>query len=332
MAGAWTYWRCAHLQLIGAACAMVLMGSALAREPSIESHSTVLRSQTLDSRVLGRPFAFSIYLPPGYDAVAGGRYPLLYLLHGTDGDENDWLDHGHLADTADRLIHEGRIRPMIVVMPAGGNGWYVDNPDRGGEGLWAKAFTEELIPAIDARFETLPVREERGIGGLSMGGYGAVHLALSRPDLFTVIVSLSGALFLPDQPLSSEDVIDLHGAFGRPFDRARFEALNVFALIPRLAAAASSPAIYLASGDRDSFDLDQNTALFYVALKRAGIVSILHIRKGAHDWPFWASEAERVLRFASKHFAPADTPGIASVDTSCADPDAGEDACPALSH
>ena len=107
---------------------------------------------------------------------------------------------------------------MVVVTPAAGNSWYVDNADAGGAGYYATAFLDELIPYIDSRFATLGRREGRAIAGLSMGGYGALRYALDRPDLFCAVASLSGALFKPRQRLDEDDIEDLHGAFGDPFE------------------------------------------------------------------------------------------------------------------
>jgi enterochelin esterase family protein len=250
----------------------------------------------MPSRFLPAPLAFSVSLPDGY-GKDGRRYPVLYLLHGTDGDENDWLDAGHLAQTADALIASGKVPPMIVVTPAAGNSWYVDNADPGGAGLYASAFLDELIPYVDSRFATLGRREGRAIAGLSMGGYGALRYALDRPDLFCAVASLSGALFKPRQRLDADDIEDLHGAFGDPFDRARFDAASVFPLVDRVAKVATPPAIYLASGDQDWYNLDENTAKFYLALKKAGVRASLRIRDGGHDWDFWSRELGPVLRF-----------------------------------
>ena len=278
------------------ACLVVALLLVLLAHGQARAASEVRRGLTMPSRLLPAPLAFSVYLPDGYGTGAR-RYPVLYLLHGTDGDENDWLDAGQLARTADSLIASGKIPPMVVVTPAAGNSWYVDNADAGGAGYYATAFLDELIPYIDSRFATLGRREGRAIAGLSMGGYGALRYALDRPDLFCAVASLSGALFKPRQRLDEDDIEDLHGAFGDPFDRARFDAGSVFQMIDQVAKSAEPPAIYLASGDQDWFDLDENTAKFYLALKKAGVRASLRIRDGGHDWAFWSRELAPVLRF-----------------------------------
>ncbi|MEK0083030.1 alpha/beta hydrolase [Benzoatithermus flavus] len=264
--------------------------------------SEVERSLTMPSRILGKPLRFSVYFPDGYAQRKDGPYPVLFLLHGTDGNENDWLDLGHLQQTADDLIRRGKIPPMLIVTPDAGNSWYVDNADAGRGGLYASAFLGELVPFVDARFDTVGDRRGRAIAGLSMGGFGALRLVLARPDLFVAAASLSGALFMPDEPLTPADIADLHGAFGTPFERARLERNDPFRMLGGL-ACAEAPAIYLASGAQDGFRLDEATASFYLALKRAGIPSSLRIRSGGHDWKFWSDELGPTLRFIARAFA-----------------------------
>ena len=203
---------------------LIALALTLLLAPAAEAASTVLKAQHLPSRLLGRAIDYNVYLPDGYDSDAGRRYPVLYLLPGTDSVPDDWLHLAHLQALADRMIAAGRVAPLLIVMPDAGNSWYVDNPDPGGDGPVATAYLTELIPGIEARYRALGRRDGRAIAGLSMGGFGAIHLGFLRPDLFAAIASMSGALYLENQPLTRENIEDLHGAFGRPFSRERFEA------------------------------------------------------------------------------------------------------------
>lgn len=272
------------------------------------ANSRVERGLTAPSAVLGHDVGLAVYLPPGYGTPHDRRYPVVYLLHGTQGGGEDWLDAGGLQAIADQLILDREIPPLIIVTPDAGNSWYVDNLDDGGTGPWATAFIDDLIPWVDRRYHTIAKREGRGIAGLSMGGYGALRFALTRPDLFAAVASLSGAIFLPNQNLTADDIADLYGAFGDPFDRQRFEAENLFQLVPRLSRAEQRPEIYIASGDRDDFDLEENALYFYLALKRAGIRASLRIREGGHNWQYWASELPPALRFLGGVLAAATPP------------------------
>ena len=128
---------------------------------------------------------------------------VVYLLHGYSGKSDDWFTWGNLGPILDRAIAEGRIPPMIVVTPGFDNAWYVDNPDEGGFGLVATALATDLVKTIDRTLPTANCRQGRAIGGLSMGGWGAVLQGIDHPDLYVGVMSFSGALH---QPLKDVDV------------------------------------------------------------------------------------------------------------------------------
>ena len=274
--------------------------------PSL-ADSQILRDQSAHSEALGGPLDYSLYLPPSYK---GGelRFPTIYLLHGYGGGASDWLDAGGLAATADRLIAQGRIPETIVVMPALGNNWYVDNPDPGGVAA-ETALATDLREHIDQRYRTLPRRESRAIAGLSMGGYGAIRLALHRPDLYVAAASLSGAILTDLAP--GEQVtglqLELFGpVFGKPFDPARFNAANVFAPLSRFDDPAEVPPIYLASGDDDYFGLHHGAMALFAAMEARGNRVELRITDGGHTWELWAKSLPDALIFLGAQLAPAE--------------------------
>lgn len=144
----------------------------------------------------------SIYLPPGYDSSSTKRYPVVYLLHGiTDSDET-WTkpwdkDDGFatLQDLMNRGIAEGRFGEMIVVMPnentkAFGS-FYVNSTVTGN---WEDFTARELVSYIDGKYRTLAKSESRGVGGHSMGGYGAITLAMKNPTVFSITYGMNAAL------------------------------------------------------------------------------------------------------------------------------------------
>src|SRR5579859_3950406 len=141
------------------------------------SASTVI-SRSFHSEALVRDWAYTIYLPTGYRHDAA-RIPVLYLLHGNNGDANDWLTQGHLQTTADALIERKDIPPVAIVMPQGGTDWYVDRKER-----METAFFDDLLPEIEAHYAVSTQRSARMIGGVSMGGFGALRYALTRPERF----------------------------------------------------------------------------------------------------------------------------------------------------
>jgi len=241
------------------------------------------------SPILGRPIPYAVYTPFPSPAE-GERWPVVYFLHGTSGQDGDWFTWGNLAPILDRAIAEGRIPPLVVVAPGLGDSWYVDSPDPGGFGRIDTALATDLVAAIDASLPTAACRAGRAIGGNSMGGWGAVLQVLNHPDTYAAALSFSGALH---QPLSRDDrrlpwVADLFAnVFGTPFDMARFNGANPFNRINRLKTAAEQPAFYLTIGDGDFPDLIEASVLFHTRLRAIGADSTLRIGPGRHYWDTW---------------------------------------------
>lgn len=147
-----------------------------------------------------------VYTPPGYNTYDHRtRYPVLYLLHGFGGNHNYYRGLYGLAETMDELINSGEIEPMIVVTPNAssnlGGGFYTNSPDtlagypgQSFGGRYLDFIANEVVDSIDANYKTIPLRRFRGIAGHSMGGYGAIKMAMLRNDLFGSASSMSGPL------------------------------------------------------------------------------------------------------------------------------------------
>ncbi len=153
---------------------------------------------------------YNVYLPPGY---AGGntRYPVVYFLHGAGGNENS--DAGAFSGLVGKLIAQKQIPPVICVFPNGGMSGYLDRPDRKvmGETLIIK----ELLPLIDRTYRTQPEARGRRIGGFSMGGGGAIRLALKYPEFFSAAGSWAGAFGLRGLPALPTEPETLRKVAGR---------------------------------------------------------------------------------------------------------------------
>lgn len=258
----------------------------------------VIREIAVPSPTLGQSILCAVTLPDSYDLEPERRFPLLLLLHGTDGTHHDWLDWGGLEE-GNAASDAAAGTPFIVVTPSAGNSWYVDNPD--GEGAWETALVADLVPAIEARYRTVQDRAGRAIAGLSMGGYGAVHLALRHPELFAAVASLSGALYAPDDAVNEGDIADFHGAFGDPFDVDRFARESIYTDLAALPASTVLPHFYLSSGSNDQYGLDLAALRLYGELKRRDAPVTLTVRAGYdHGWQFWHDDLRAVLDFAGE--------------------------------
>ncbi|WP_298814270.1 alpha/beta fold hydrolase [uncultured Roseibium sp.] len=145
----------------------------------------------------------AIYLPPGYDLSEDRRYPVIYLLHGIFDDYGVWVENFEVPKILDRLIARDEIPDLIVVMPNGGNrfggGFYRNSPVTGN---WADYIAENLVDFVDNEFRTVANTAGRAVVGHSMGGYGALNLAITRPDVFSVIWALSPCCLVPEEDLS----------------------------------------------------------------------------------------------------------------------------------
>ena len=160
------------------------------------------------SNAAGADRRLSVYLPPLY-GKENRCYPVLYLLHGSGGDETAWVELGHVARIMDNLIARGEAEPMIVVMPNGNfskqaaAGETSENLDYRPvmtnmladykNGAYEMAFTE-IIDFIDNEFLTLPDKQHRAIAGLSMGGFHTLYVALNYPGYFDYIGLFSAGL------------------------------------------------------------------------------------------------------------------------------------------
>lgn len=171
----------------------------------------LIDAPSLRGNLLGDPAERDvlIYLPPGYDADDARRYPVVYLLHGYGAGPSSWLgEDGYeemdLRVVLDGLIGRGAIAPLIVVMPDArtqlGGSWYADSPTSGN---WERFVADDLVAFVDQRYRTRPGREQRGIAGQSMGGYGTMRLALHRPDVFGAALVMSPVNLVNPDPFGT---------------------------------------------------------------------------------------------------------------------------------
>ncbi len=229
---------------------------------------------------------FTVYLPPGYDSERSRNFPAAYLLHGGGGTNSEWVDYG-LLEAADRLMGDGSIPPFIIVLPQGDQEYWVDHVvDRaiGANGeKWGTYTAREVVPEIDKRFRTIAKAESRAIGGLSMGGHGAMQLSLNFPGIWSVIGAHSPAL----RPFG--DAPTYLGA------GAEFAARDPLALIKARPDLARTYTWWIDLGDADPWRVpataihDQLTAL--------GITHEWRVFPGGHDLAYWSSHVEDYLRY-----------------------------------
>lgn len=295
--------RRTFLQAAAALIASLVLDQRAPAQPGAESQ--VLEFEHVPSAALGRDLVYSLYLPPGY-AAGERRYPILYLLHGKNGNHLEWLKSGHLRETLDKMIAGGRVDPMIVAMPDGGaDSWYVDSKAVGGPGDYATAIGDDLVAALDRRLRTRPEPRFRGIGGLSMGGFGALRLAFAQPFRYAAAAAFSGAFWSqlsPDNVPAARVNRVFGGAFGTPFDIKRFLAEAPTAMLDEVAKAKDPPAVFLTVGDRDRYRLYDESFALFERMRALGLPVKMRMTGGDHEWATWAEELPDALLFFDQQF------------------------------
>jgi enterochelin esterase-like enzyme len=250
--------------------------------------STVI-SRSFHSDALGREWTYMIYLPTGYRRM-GPRYPVLYLLHGNNGNARDWMSQGNLQATVDALIERKAISPVLIVMPQGGTDWYVDRKEQ-----METAFFTNLLPEIEARYAAANQRSGRAIGGVSMGGFGALRYALTQPGQFCAAMLLSPAVYAIEPP--PESAARRVGVFGdRQFDLGVWHALNYPAQWDRYMSGRYRLPIFIGTGD-DDLTIQAESSTLYTRLRLAGNPAAYRVIEGGHTWDVWRTLLPAALTY-----------------------------------
>ena len=275
------------------------------------ARGVVLESLELRSKILNRAVRYSIYLPPGYDANATHRYPVVYLLHGYPSEphdsETDWVQQGAADRLTDEAIAAGRLPPVILVMPDAGTTFYSNTID--GAVRYEDMFVEELLPFIDRTYRTRPQRMFRSVAGLSMGGYGALMLAMRHPTLFSACAALSPGLRSEEEMKNTMDAqyeqfwAPLYGANLKGEARLS-EAWRTHA---PLGLAKTLPPEQLQRtrwwidmGDDDF--LSQGGDALHTVLSQRQIPHEYRVRDGGHEWIYWRTGLIPALEFLAKSY------------------------------
>lgn len=265
-------------QFLLLAFALVALGAAAFRVDSAK----------VATRYLATPEDITVIIP---DAAANGkRVPTVYVLNGFGGDHKTWISKvPAIGEMADRY-------EVVLVMPDGRDSWYWDSPVDTGMQM-ESFFANDLVPYVDAHYPTLPQRESRAITGLSMGGHGALWLAMNHPGLWCAAGSMSGGVDIRPFPKSWKMEQRLGKA--RDADPALWESHTVAANIDKLKDA--NLAITVECG-ADDFFAGVNNAL-HDALLKEGIAHDYTSRPGKHTWEYWGNALPYHLLFFNSKMA-----------------------------
>lgn len=264
----------------------VVVAGVLACDAAQLTVATSPARESFHSDALSRTMRYQIVVPA--TATASSPVPVVYLLHGHGGKEGDWFTYSRATALANQYN-------VAVVTPDGANSWYIN----GGSGRWHDYIADDLIREVEKRWPVRTTRAGRAIAGLSMGGYGAMNLALQRPELFVMAASMSGALDISrasnvfERRRVDEEV---RAAFGPPDSVTRRE--NDIYRLASEADASKMPYLHIDCGIDDPW-MGVNREFSQVLTSR-GITHDFQELPGNHNWRYWDRQIEVVLALAAK--------------------------------
>jgi S-formylglutathione hydrolase len=264
----------------------------------------------------GAPNAVPItyYLPKNYDANRPERYPLLIQLHGGGGSNKDMENFralsvgGGMGGLLDRAIESGLVAPLVSVMPSAGRSYYMNSKD--GSQKWEDFVMKDLLPYMRKNFNVVEGRQGTFITGISMGGMGALRMAVKYPEVFQAVASLEPAI----EPVLAYDDITLRDKIGRPnfnrffgdpIDKDYWAANHPTTIITKDPARLLGLGIYLEVGDQDLLYIDQGTEFVHRVLFDAGISHEYRLVKGAdHVGPSLVPRSLDAFAFIGRQLNP----------------------------
>ena len=276
----------------------------------------VVEFKSLESKCLGTTVPYSIFLPPSFAKDPSRTYPVIYFLHGLNNDQTSWTvdRYGNLERRVEEMILDGRVPEFIMIHPRGDNSFYCNYAD--GSKRYEDFITQELISFVETDYRAKKGRENRAIGGTSMGGYGALKIAMKFPDLYAATVGHSPIIFLGKNPLDVPDemrssrfyqffVNILRPIFGDPIRQELWDVNNP--LLLARSGKLNGLKIYFDYGTADryiqSIHLDQGVKALHEALTQAQVTHVFREHTGEpHGWALVASHLHESLPFLSQSF------------------------------
>jgi len=271
--------------------------------PSSAASPGRVECNSLPSRILSRSVPYCVVLPPSFDVDKSRHFPILYFLHGL-GDNEQFLIHSGLWNLAEDLRDRGELKDFLIATPAGGPSFYINSRD--GMNRYEDFLVQEFLPYIEKRFRVAPGRANRAISGVSMGGYGALHLAFAYPKLFSAVSAHSPALieklpaFLGRGAQKSPRARVLGSTFGNPPDPVFWERNSPNSLART--ANLSGLKIYVDCGSEDDYGFDAGSSALDKILTSRHFPHEFHLYPGRHDPAYFAEHIPASLAFHSRLF------------------------------
>ncbi len=270
--------------------------------------------KSFHSASLGKEMAYSVFLPPSYDS-SERDFPVAYFLHGMFNDHTSWCvdRYGNLPPQIEQMMLQRKIPEFLIVHPSGEQGFYTDSAD--GLLKYEQYLASDTIAEIESRYRVKPGRQNRTIGGTSMGGYGALKLAFKRPELFSAVLAGSPIILLGDDPLAGLTANPSRATeffsqifarvYGDPFDKEHWKKNSLMHLAED--ARFDGLRIKMLYGTADRYNgmipMEQGVKALDEKLRQRGANVSLEVFEGqGHGWSLIVDHLEESVKFLSEGF------------------------------
>jgi S-formylglutathione hydrolase FrmB len=259
-----------------------------------------MRTTRFYSAALQREVACAVHLPPSY-AAGAKTYPVVYALHGLFESSQFWERRG-LSAQLDDLWARQALPEFVLVAVDGGNSFFANSP----LGAYEDLVTRDTIAHAEATYRVRKERSGRGLLGISMGGYAALRIAFSHPDLFAAVATHSAMLLAgpprPGQGAAPQHLAAFARVFGEPPDMALWKANDPLDWATR-ARPDSIPALSFDCGDQDRYGLAAGHEELHRRLDARKIPHVFALHPGDHGYEYVRSVLADSLGFLSNHIA-----------------------------
>lgn len=248
-----------------------------------------MQDVTFYSKALQRNMPYRIVLPIGM--ASGKKVRTVYLLHGGGGNFREWTNYSDVAKYAEH--------GLILVMPEGNSSYYANAAERP-QDRYEDYIVKDLIADVETKFPGMNSRESRAIAGVSMGGFGAINLALHHPELFAFAGGISAAVDVPSRPFSIKRLEQwrrFRSIFG-PWEGPVQKSNDPFLLV-RLGDAWNAPYFFLTCGEQEGL-LGPNRQ-FGSLLEARHFQYEFHTTRGDHNWKQWEGWLPTLFQSLEEH-------------------------------